>query len=296
MSEATLEVGGGSPGLRLSASQIEKFTTCEQRWLYTKTVPPEERMFASTEALDLGNLMHRLMGAWWSGRNWKAEWLTALVEDLGEDVGYRLSASGNLLERKGGWEAPRYFLRAAPIMEAWTQVHGRSPAKDPDPEWSSTSLVALEVPFDIPVPGTDARVRGFIDGVVSTPVDKVRVHDQVRLLEFKTMGRWGREDRVPFDPQLNLYLYAAKQMFDVQGAVFEAISTYDYKQGGPERRFKRIELPYDQRLVDRTLDNIRRIAVRAAAVLEDPDLAVRNVGDSCHFCDFKQRCLTPWSV
>lgn len=283
------------PDLRLSVSQIERFTSCEQKWLYTKVVPPEERAFASSEAMDLGSLMHRLMGAWWSRKNWRAEWLAALVEVLGDDAGYRLTRAGHLAEKAGGWEAPRHFLRARPIMDAWIAVHGASPAKDPDPEWSSTTLVALEVPFDIPVPGVeDVRIRGFIDGVVSTPVDRIRVHDQIRLLEFKTMGRWGREDRVPFDPQLNIYLYAAKQMFDVQGAVFEAISTYDYKQGPPERRFKRIELPYDQRLVDRTIENVQRVAVRAREVLETPTLAVRNVGDACTYCDFRQRCLTPW--
>ncbi len=296
MSEMALEVvGSGSrPPLLLSVSQMEKFTSCEERWLRTKTSP--RRNFASTEAMDLGTLMHRLMGAWWSGRNWKAEWLAALVEEVGEKAGYALTRAGNIVERPGGWRAPNHFLRARPIMEAWVEVHGKAPAKDPDKAWSSTSLIGLEIPFDIPVPDVDARVRGFIDGVVSTPVDKVRVHDQIRLLEFKTMGKWGREDRVPFDPQLNIYLHAAKQMFDVQGAVFEAISTYDYKQGGPERRFKRIELEYDQRLVDRTMDNVRRIAVRAQQVLDNPDLAVRNVGDACTYCDFKRECLTPWEV
>lgn len=297
MSVATLEVGGKSPGLRLSVSQIQKFTTCENRWLLHKTLPPEQKQFARSEALDLGTLMHRLLAAWRSGRSWRDEWIAALVEDVGLDHAYEIRR-GEIRERKTGWEAPRHFVRALPIMQDWEKVHGRIGAEDPDPDLAGMTFVATELPFDLPVPGVqDVRIRGFIDGMVSQPVDDVKVHDRLRIVEDKTMGRWGREAQVPFDLQLNTYLWAARQLnSQVDGAVFEAISTYAYKNGTPEIRFKRLFLDYDPRLVDRTMQDVARVARRMKAVLKNPNLVVRNVGDACTYCDYRRQCLTPWEV
>lgn len=303
MSTATLEVGGGgdpaAPGLYLSASQLSKFTDCESRWVRDKTaVDRIER--AGSDATDLGTLLHTLQGAWWSGRSWRAEWILAVAEYVGagiEEVAYTVK-DGEIAELDKGWTAPKVFLRALPIMAAWEEVHGTHPSKDPDPEWAGTTLVALELPFDLPIPGVPgARVRGFIDGLVSRPVDKVRTHDELRIVEWKSMGRWGREDQVPFDPQLHLYLWAAKQLLpNLTGAVFEAISTYAYKDGPPDRRFKRIPLDYDARAIDLSMKNVTKVARRAKALLKNPGLAIRNVGGACTYCDHRMACLTPWEL
>lgn len=267
-----MEVGAQRPGLLLSASQINKFTQCEMRWLFSKTRPQEN--LAKSDALRLGTLMHSLLGAWWQGRPWQDEYDRCLAEEPGWEPGY---------------EPPDVYSRAVKIMAAWVEVHGLTP---PYP------LIALELPFDLPIPGVPgARIRGFLDGVVNVPsLDGIRTHDRARILEFKTMGRWGREDQVPWDPQLHVYLWAANQLFGADGVIFEAVSTYDYKQGGPERRFKRIELPYDERAVARTMDDVARVARRAKAVLQRPLLAVRSVGDQCKWCEHHIECLTPWEA
>lgn len=297
MSEATLEVGGQSPGLRLSVSQVQKFTSCEHKWYLGQTLPPEERRFAKSEALLLGTLMHSLLAAWRSGRSWRDEWVASLVEEVGPEAGYKVSR-GKITPVKGGWEAPKHFLRAIPIMEDWEKVRGRSFAKDPDPEVAGSSFVATELPFDLAIPGVEgASIRGFIDAVVSTPVDKIKVHDRIRIVEDKTMGRWGREQQVPFDLQLNVYLWAAKHLnARVDGAIFEAVSTYAYKKGTPDIRFKRLLLDYDQRLVDRTMHDVANVAKRMRVVTENPGLIVRSVGDACTYCDFRRQCLTPWEM
>lgn len=320
MSTATLEVGGtatlsdsgdptaaNAPGLYLSASQIEKFTSCEQKWVFGKTTdsPPS----AGSDATDLGTLLHTLKGAWWSGRSWRAEWILAVAEYMGvgiEEVAYTINKAGEIEELDKGWTAPKVFHRAPPIMAAWEEVHGTHPSKDPNPhgtaldgttvDLTGATLVALELPFDLPIPGVpDARVRGFIDGLISTQVDKVRVHDQLWIIEEKSMGKWGRENQVPWDPQLNLYLWAAKQLLpNLQGAVFEAISTYAYKEGPPSRRFKRIPLAYDPRIVDQTMKNVAKVARRGKTLLKNPGLAIRSIGGACTYCDHRMACLTPW--
>jgi CRISPR/Cas system-associated exonuclease Cas4 (RecB family) len=298
MAGAVVEVGGDPPGLRLSVSQIQKFTSCENKWYLQKVTPADDRNFASSDAMDLGTLMHTLLGAWYSAQPWELAWIAAAIEAVGEtEIAWRVNARGRLVDTKKGWEVPVIFLRAKKIMERWVEVHGFTPKDDPDTEVpiAGSTIVATELPFDLPVPGVkDARIRGFIDGLISTPVDGIRVHDRTRLLEFKTMGRWGRENQVPFDLQLNVYLWAARQMFQVDGAIFEAVSTYDYKTGGPEQSFKRIPLDFDQRLVDRTMQDVAAAARRMKAVLKNPGLIVRSVGEACTYCDFRKACLTPW--
>lgn len=299
MSAVALEVGGSSdaPGLRLSVSQIQKFTTCENRWYLAKTIPRDQQNFAKSEALDLGTLMHSLLAAWRSGRSWREAWIAALIEAVGSvDIGYEIK-DGEIVER-AGWDAPSIFTRALPIMRDWELVRGRSLLEDPDPALAGTSFVATELPFDLPVPGVKgARIRGFIDALVSTPVDGVKVHDRLRIVEDKTMGRWGRERQVPFDLQLNVYLWAARNLNpQVDGAVFEAVSTYAYKNGTPDIRFKRLFLDYDERLVSRTMRDVTAAAKRMTAVLKNPGLIVRNVSDSCTYCDFRAQCLTPWET
>jgi hypothetical protein len=315
MASATLEVGDPeSPGagLRLSVSQVTKFTTCENRWLLSRTLPKDQQRFIRSDALILGTLMHSLLAAWRSGRRWQDAWIAAVIEEVGDaDVGYKV-VKGKIVE-KPGWDAPKVFLRAIPIMEAWVRVHGPNPAKDPVNEavaldgtavnLAGAVMTGVEVPFEFEIPGVkDAVIRGFIDALISVPAaDGIRVHDTNLVVEDKTMGKWGRENQVPFDLQLNVYLKAARQMFKVEGAVFEAVSTYAYKpeEGkGPEsvdgKRFKRLYLPYDQRLVDRTMDDVAKVARRMRSLLKNPGLAIRNVGDACTYCDFRKTCLTPW--
>lgn len=309
---ATLEVGGDrSPGLRLSVSQIQRFTSCENRWLLSRTPHPQT---VKSEALILGTLMHSLLAAWRTGRSWQDQWIASLIEAVGDaDVGYEVR-DGKIVERKG-WEAPKVFLRAVPIMEAWVRVHGPNPAKDPVTEavalngetvsLAGAAMTGVELPFEMPVPGVkDAVIRGFIDAAVSVPAaDGIRVHDTNLIVEDKTMGKWGRENQVPFDLQLNVYLKAARQMFKVEGAIFEAVSTYAYKPPEGEgieavdgKRFKRLYLPYDPRLVDRTMEDVAKVARRMRLLLKNPGLAIRNVGDACTYCDYRKTCLTPWEV
>jgi hypothetical protein len=315
MSTAALEVGGSPAGLLyFSASQFDTLTTCEQRWLYNKTLPRGN--FASSDAMDLGTLIHTLEGAWWGGKDWRRVWLKEAAEYMKvpqKDLAWRMTQgkAPRLVEAPKGWGVPTIFLRAKKIMEAWEEVHGVSPEQDEAlealdardlretlPGLAGAELVALELPFDLPIPGVkDARVRGFMDGLVSIPAPNgVRVHATTKILEFKTMGRWGKEDRVWFDPQLLLYLWAARQLFGVESAVFEAISTYDYKDGPATKRFKRIELPYDQRAIDRLVDDLQRQAKRARQILKNPGLAIRNVGEACTYCDHQQACLRPWET
>lgn len=296
-----------------SASQFVKLTGCEEQWVRMKGAEGPS-LAATTAPMYKGTLLHTLMGAWWSGRDWRIAWIIALAEHLGvphEEVGYEQHTLRGPIKERKGWEAPKFFLEVIPIMEAWEDLHGTHPDLDTAPGavdgvdqrvpaegLPGAKLVALELPFDLAIPGGRGdRVRGFLDGVVRFDDESgIPTRARHKLLEFKSMGRWGKDARVAWEIQLWLYLWAANQLFGVEAAVFEAISTYDYKGGDPARRFKRIEVRYDQRSVDRMLEDLRRMANRGRALLRNPGLAIRNTGEMCTYCDFHRECLRPWDL
>jgi len=299
MSSATVEVGvsgdAGSGLIYLSHSSIQRLAGCEERYVRHLAQPESEReLEAKPDYLKLGTLWGRLKAAYRGGRSWQAEWCKALNEVL-PGAGYDV-VGGELVEVPG-WEAPDYFLKARRMMEAFVLVYGS------EPEWIS---VGAEIPFDLPIPGIrGARVHGYIDNLERRGSPQGRDGELI-LVEEKTMRKWGPERRVWWDPQLLLYEWAAKQLLDVQGVLFDAASTFDYKPSkdaehedeasrlkDAERRFKRIKVPYNEVMIERNLDNVRRAAARAKALVKNPGLAVKNISFQCDRCPFKGDCLNP---
>lgn len=274
MSSVEVVVEGENGLLYLSAGQVRRFTECENRWLLDKLQDPGLKVpTGQSEAMALGSLIHRLHQAWAARVDWEQEWLRASDEEAGS-----------------GFEAPKYFHRAHRIIEKWVEVHGTEPEHP---------LIAAELPFDLPVPGIqDVWVRGYIDEVVAKKVGKDPRNDDLRAVELKTMGKWGRERQVQWAGDTWLYLWAIRQIMKVSGLTFEAISTFDYKDSdeNPARHFRRIEVEWNPEAAELHLDNIRRVANRARQLLHYPNRAVKSVGDQCSWCTHRAACLEPWSV
>jgi hypothetical protein len=259
--------------LYLSISQIAVLTECEQRWVFRKTLGDPETVMGVP--LLLGSLLHELCQGWAQGLPWREVWRD------------ELEASG----WEEGFEEPEYFLRAWSIMLDWETYYG---VKN-----TAYVVVGRELPFDVEVPGVEGvRIRGYLDELRSTQTGDRRTDSELRVGEYKSMGRWGREKMVPFDPQLWTYIWIARQLHSgVTGATFDAISTYAYKSPEPEKRFKKIELEYDERAVAQNLEYLQRAARRALELREAPALAVRNIGEnSCRYCAHHRVCLTPWDA
>lgn len=204
-----------------------------------------------SDALILGSVYHKLVQAWRQGGDVEAAYQEALVED---DV---------LLE----FEEPEPYLRARSLAAGYAA------------EYHDDGYVTVEteLPFDLALdpanPGV--RVRGYLDGLLKKGAG-YWVH------ELKTMGRWNRMDSIAFEPQPQTYLWAARQLgYDVAGVVWDGASTYRYKGGVGAHCFRRTLLLADQGLLDWTLANYRRAAARVAAIVKDPELAVRSVGEAC---------------
>lgn len=258
--------------LFLSITQIAKLTGCEQRWVFLKTLGDPDS--AKGEALLKGSLLHELCQGWAKGRDWREVWREELEKTEWEE----------------GFVEPTYFLEAWSIMVDWETFYG------PRPEYT---VVGVELPFDVAVPDVPGvRIRGFLDELRSHENGPKRTDAILRVGEYKSMGRWGREKMVPYDPQLWTYIWIARQLNPaVTGATFDAISTYPYKDPQPEKRFKKIELEYDERRIDQTVMYLQRAARRALELREQPELAIRNISqDGCRWCDHFRACHEPWEL
>lgn len=263
--------------LVLSAGQLNTFGTCEMQWLLNRSRPErDDEPGSRPDYFKLGDAVHAGIQAWGLGTDIAAA--LALVFEEAEP-GFDLDE----------WEAPAWFKTAQTIMDAWVAEHG---PKSPVP-W-----VAVELPFDVEIPGTrGVRIRGWIDGLKRLPgPDRNPNHDTFRVVEIKTMGRWGRERRVPFANDTWLYLWAVRLLVPrLTGLDFEAISTYPSKAADYER-LRPTSVEWDERHAERMLNDLRRTAKRATAIVKNPALAVRSVGEACDRCPHQVPCLRPWEL
>ena len=266
----------------LSASGMDRFA-CENKWILDQFSRTEEEEPApaaeddgwveveeSPDYFRLGTLWHRLTASWRAGKSWTAEWEAALAEEPG------FSAS---------MSEPRVFSKAYDLMARYVAFYGEPPFP----------IIANELPFDLAVPGVSGvRVHGFLDGVGDAGTRK---KPKLWAWEDKTMGRWGKDKTAATSTQNLLYLWAVRHLFgQVEGLIFDAVSTYDYKNPEPGQPFRRIEVPYDERAEARLVDDLQRVAKRAKILVQKPQLAVRAVGDACNWCPFTVECLTPWEL
>lgn len=268
----------------LSASGMDRFA-CENKWTldqFDRAAKDEENATAVAEIgppsewvevngdqapdyLRLGTLWHRLTAAWRGGKLWTSEWEAALSEEGGKE--------------------DAVFKKAFDLMARYVAFYGAAPFP----------IIANELPFDLPVPGVPGvRVHGFLDGVGDSGT---RRKPKIWAWEDKTMGRWGKDKTAATSTQNLLYLWAVRHLFnEVEGLVFDAVSTYDYKNPEPGQPFRRILVPYDARAEARIVDDLQRVAKRAKILMQKPHLAVRAVGDACNWCSFTTPCLTPWEL
>jgi hypothetical protein len=274
------EEAAGAPGadsrepLYLSVSAKGRLASCERKFLYhinRERTGVDDKGYGAS----LGTLLHHLIREAMFKRDWRPKWEELLTQEPGWDP---------------EWEEPEHFLHAQWLMGRWDEVHG-----DDD-----LMAITAELYFDLPLPDFEPEVRiiGYIDGLDKAPdrdPDLGRPHGLI-LDEIKSMGRWGKATRAAWEPQLPTYLWAARELgLPVTGALFRAIGTAhkrDAKKPAPARdSFRDIWVPYDQVQVDKVLDDYRRSAARALELIEHPDRAIRNPGESCTWCPFKKDCL-----
>jgi hypothetical protein len=261
---------GAPPGpLLLSVSGLGRLTACEEKFLRTLDAGDDGQ---KSDALKLGTLMHELIQEDMLGRPWYAEWSRQLAEVMTDfdGIGFEL-------------EPPKIFLTAEWLMRRYEEIYGGE----------DLTTITVEVPFDLPLPGTDGavRVRGYIDGLALSPRGLV-------LVELKTMGKWGKADRAKWESQVPTYLWAARQLgLPVVGCIFRAVYTYRWAakdeshERPPADSFKDVWVPWSQEQETKVLRDFRNAGRRGLHLIENPDEALRTVGEACGWCPWKRDCL-----
>ena len=275
-------VAEDSADLWLSASGFGRFSRCEVQWLRHHTEPSVEE---PTAPMVLGTLVHRLLGAWWTGTGNQfavADEYNAAIEDwiqsLPEDA--RAQVDRHML--------PSYFERATTIVDRYANMYMGDRKR-----FGRTQLeIPFELPFRLPFcSGKRVGIRGYIDAAHT----KGRGKGKVWLREFKTMASWQRMRRVAFDPQPFLYMYAWTQMTGKapEGIIFDGISTYEYKTKQPvEKSFQQVVLPYDKDQIDNVMGAYAAMADRAIGLLGGA-VPVKALSDDCLWCPYRIGCVIP---
>jgi len=255
--------------VRMSASGYERLLTCETKWLLNRASGGDD--LAPTEPLQLGTLIHRYVQEWWATGSYE-------------------TAKGESLAAEPGWtpeyRPPGVFDRADRIME------------DYDARYASGRrywrVLGAEVPFEFPF---GVPWRGYVDLLLECvephlgPDGTAHEAGDVRVRELKTMGRWGREVRAPWDPQIGLYVFAMRMAgHRVTGADFDAISTAGYAGKPAAYRFRLIGVQWTRERRTALLDALLRASDRALAISQWPHQATKALNDSCTWCSFRATC------
>lgn len=267
-----------------SYSQLNDFTSCEQKWAYRSIGGYKPR--TQGRALSLGTLLHRLIDAWWSTPDLDG----AAVEDI---------VAGFVVEHDGRVD-PTVLIAVVDDATWLAQRYFRHYAKDRGRFKVLASELELTVPLPKPPgdyygrPWPDYGLKMIVDQIVREPDLGAQV-----LVERKTMSNWRDEKMLVCDPQISTYLWGLRESGrDVAYGLFDAIRTYRWTSKKDERptheSFRRI-------LVDRSPVEMRQFALDAYRQCFAADQAehrgwfLRNVSHSqdmgCRNCDFLAPCL-----
>lgn len=277
-----------------SYTELNTIAQCEMRWAHKYLYRTDQG--EKTTGLAKGTWLHDVVGQWW--------WDPTLSMD--EIVRHARNAQADLpWVEDAVWVANRYeqhyFADRAEVVET----------------------VGREVRLELDLPGTGVRVVAWIDEI------RRDAQGGLWLVERKTMLNWARLSLLPVDPQITTYLWIARASgLPVVGVLFDAIRTYHWAPEKPtltelqgevlteqpeltkkaameiarERQaahpgFERpLAESFEQLWLDRTdeqieegLDEMRAALVRRQ-MLAGGLRPVRNLGEQCNRCPFKNEC------
>lgn len=226
----------------LSYSQIKTWKTCRQKWYYkyVEGLEPIQRI----QKVEVGKYGHHLLEAYYKGEDiqqaseeyWLEQTKDMFQEEMDEYIGVREQAE-NMVER---------YLK-----------HYDSN------EWK---VLAVEEPFRVNIPNptggeSEDYLRGIIDLVVEDEMGEIWLVDH----KFTSIDLLKYEDNLVLDEQANYYLWALRellQMDGISGIMFNLLRTKEpsvprvLKNGGLSKA-KNIDTTYEvylQAIKDNELD------------------------------------------
>ena len=291
-------------GLTISKSEIAVLRRCPRRYFF-EYVLNRTPAAGSGIAAEWGTALHRGLEAWYAtGPN--------AADAIERTIGYALTPAADYAPPADPYA--RAALRA--MLRAYAAAWGPGDAE-------RYEVVAVELPFDLPVLTAEGRVsrgrregarrEGRIDAIVREreergpdPVDAQEIAEsglwaepdpKLWIVEHKSTGKPPAEDRfyagIDLDLQSALYFDAARELgYQPAGVLYDVIRRPDFDDPKPPPQLKLNGEPRKQK-VDVQYTNPRH--GEPAAVYEERvyQLAVERPGDFFH-----RRALTiePWQI
>lgn len=180
--------------LILSYSQIKTWKSCRQKWYYkyVEGLEPIQRI----QKIEVGKYGHHLLESYYKGED---------ISKASEE--YWLEKTENMFQE----EIDEYIevrQQAEDMVKRYLEHYD-------DNEWK---ILAVEEPFKVNIPnpdGTESKdyLRGVIDLVVEDEMGEIWLVDH----KFTSIDLLKYEDNLVLDEQANYYLWALRQLLQVDG-------------------------------------------------------------------------------
>lgn len=242
------------PRQQSSYSELSALAQCEWKWHWLYGLGNDG---PSTQPMVLGTIMHRAIADWHGYRPWDvslADAFAGVENDVSQET-----------RDTAVWLMQRYD-------EHYYDSLSHITVKDHEIELRSW------------VWPDKAYLLGYLDGLYE-------IDGKTYIVERKTYKTRRRLDLLGVDPQLQLYVWLARQNgLDVDGVMWDGICTYRWKgETEPARSFDRLILHPTQEQLDAALA-WAVAGLRRRKLLRGNANPIRNIGPSCLGCPAREDC------
>ena len=262
--------------LKVSHSQLQTWSSCEQRWFYSYVLGLQPKVKA--HYFSTGNFVHSGLEVVYNCRMEGMSWDETIVKLIDT---WKVQAPAMMTEnlesfKKATRILKRYVSQFAPKADAGIRILG----------------VEVHFEVDFPTPnGNIVTVHGYMDLIVE-------VNGVLFAWDHKTIGSssfWSQEEAM-LDPQFGIYTLALREMgYPIKGFIINQLNTYDYAkfdQEPNEKLFKRLETYRTDEHLRSIASNICNMADELIEKREGKRPLIRHLSKTtCKGCIFRQPCL-----
>lgn len=262
--------------LKVSHSQLQTWSSCEQKWYYSYLLGLQPKVKA--HYFSTGEFVHTGLELVYNCRMQGLSWDETILKLI---ASWKESAPAMMAEniesfKKATRILKRYVSQFAPKADAGLRILG----------------VETHFLVDLPTPnGHTVTVEGYMDLLVE-------VNGVLFAWDHKTMGSssfWSVEEAM-LDPQFGIYTLALRMMgYPVKGFLINQLNTYDYKNFDNEpndKLFKRLETYRTDEHLRSIADNVGKMADELIEKREGRKPLIRHLSKTtCKGCIFRQPCL-----
>lgn len=263
--------------LKVSHSQLQVWSTCEQKWYYSYLLGLQPKVKA--HYFSTGDFVHKGLEIVYNARKEGLSWDEAIIR----------------LIRNWKEQAPAMMQENVISFNKATRILKRYVSQYAPKEDAGLRILAVEEHFDdvefhTPA-GNVLTVEGYIDLLVE-------MNGALFAWDHKTIGSasfWTQEEAM-LDPQFGIYTLALRlKGYPVKGFIVNQLNVYDYvkfEEVPNNKLFSRLETYRTDTHLESIAENMGRMADELIAKREGEKKFIRHLSKTtCKGCIFRQPCL-----